>query len=121
MGNQRLAAAAADPLERGQFTDGHSRFNVRASSAEAPDSFQVYANGNCADLVLIVSGLTSGNLHATWGHGWRAFAPEWKVWLEDTAFKIFYNGSRFGEERPAPSDRTEQPAPWLGKVRFCEG
>ncbi|MCD0446493.1 hypothetical protein LO763_23020 [Glycomyces sp. A-F 0318] len=107
MSRQNLVTSAADPLERGQFTDGHSRFNVRASSAQAPDSFQVYANSNHADLVLIVSGLISGNLHATWGQGWRTFAPEWKIWLEDTAFTVFYNGTQINQ-RP-------------GKVRFCEG
>ncbi|WP_157975098.1 hypothetical protein [Glycomyces dulcitolivorans] len=94
-------------LERGRFTDGHTDFTVRASSPVAPDSFQVSADGNAADIVLIVSGLNSGRLHATWGDGWRTFAPDWKVWVEDAAYKVFYNGVGF-------DDRS-------GKVRFCEG
>ncbi|SDE37439.1 hypothetical protein [Glycomyces harbinensis] len=117
----RTASVEPDPLHRGRFTDGHSEFSVRASSPATPDSFQVYANGNCADLVLIVSGLNSGSLHATWGQGWRTFAPDWKVWIEDTAFKVFYNGSKLGE-RPDRSNRsTDLPAKRPGEVRFCEG
>ncbi|THV32107.1 hypothetical protein [Glycomyces paridis] len=95
------AAPAADPLERGRFNDGLTDFTVRASSANAPDSFQVAVTGNPADLVLIVSGLGSGDLHATWGETWRAFAPDWKVWVEDAAFKVFYNGHRI-DNRPGP-------------------
>ncbi|MQM28991.1 hypothetical protein [Glycomyces albidus] len=71
------------------------------------------ADGNAADIVLIVSGLNSGRLHATWGPGWRAFAPDWKVWLEDAAYKVFYNGLRIGD----PGDEEGRP----GKVRFCDG
>ncbi|SDL19335.1 hypothetical protein SAMN05216298_2989 [Glycomyces sambucus] len=95
-------------LERGRFSDGHTDFTVRASSVDAPDSFQVSAEGNPADIVLIVSGINSGRLHATWGQGWRSFAPDWKVWVEDAAFKVFYNGVTIGDRRQ-------------GKVRFCDG
>jgi hypothetical protein len=56
-----------DPLIRGTFTDGHSHFTVRASTAQVPDSFHVSVTDNPADIVLIVSGLNTGNLHATWG------------------------------------------------------
>jgi len=104
---------ATMPLERGQFTDGHTTFAVRASSSVAPDSFQVSADNNLADIVLIVSGLNTGNLHATWGQGWRVFAPDWKAWIEEAAFKVFYNGRNI-TDRPGPDD-----AP--GKVRFCNG
>ncbi|MQM28655.1 hypothetical protein [Glycomyces albidus] len=97
---------AGDPLVRGTFRDHQHQFTVRASSAMAPDSFQVSVTGNAADLVLIVSGLNSGHLHATWGQGWRAFAPEWKAWFEDSAFAVFYNGRAIGS-RPRP-----------GQVRF---
>ncbi|GAA1661294.1 hypothetical protein GCM10009830_03060 [Glycomyces endophyticus] len=100
----------ADPLERGRFSDGHTDYTVRASSAVAPDSFQVFADGNAADIVLIVSGINSGHLHATWGAAWRAFAPDWKVWVEDAAFKVFYTGHRI-EKRHGGGDG----------VRFCEG
>jgi hypothetical protein len=113
MSNRNRIAPAPDPLERGKFSDGHTDFTVCASSADAPDSFQVSANGNRADIVLIVSGLTSGQLHATWGQGWRAFNPEWKVWIEDVAFQIFYNG-RHIVNRPGKGGIP-------GEVRFCNG
>ncbi|GAA1680626.1 hypothetical protein GCM10009830_29600 [Glycomyces endophyticus] len=100
-------------LERGRFSDGHTNFTVRASSADAPDSFQVSADGNAADIVLIVSGLNTGRLHATWGQGWRSFAPDWKVWVEDAAYQVFYNGLRLGERG------TDDGRP--GQVRFCDG
>lgn len=94
-----------DPLYRGRFSDGQRHFTVRASSAEAPDSFQVYAGAEPADIVVVVSGLVSWNLRATWGDGWRSASDEWKAWLKDQAFMVFYNG------RP----------PEAGKVRVCNG
>ncbi|RRS00721.1 hypothetical protein [Glycomyces terrestris] len=107
--NPNREGRPVDPLVRGTFGDRHSRFIVRASSESAPDSFQVSVANNPADLVLIVSGLNSGHLHATWGQGWRSFAPEWKVWCEDSAFAVFYNG-RAIDNRPRP-----------GQVKFCDG
>jgi hypothetical protein len=107
--NPNRESHESDPLVRGTFSDGHTTYSVRASGADAPDSFQVSVANNAADLVLIVSGLNSGHLHATWGHGWRPFAPEWKAWFEDSAFAVFYNG-RVIDDRPRP-----------GKVRFCNG
>lgn len=85
--------SSAASIERGGFTDGRNTFTVRTSPLPAPDSFQVSANNNAADLVLIVSGLSTGDRHATWGPEWRPFAPEWKAWVEDTAFTVFRNGS----------------------------
>jgi hypothetical protein len=105
----------AASLIRGTFSDGHTEFTVRASTATAPDSFQVSANNNPADIVLIVSGINTGHLHATWGQGWRTFAPDWKVWIEDAAFKVFYTGHAI-DNRPSP-DGPMGP----GKVRFCHG
>lgn len=99
-------ATPPDPLERGRFSDGVHQFNVYASSASAPDSFQVCAEGNRADLVLIVSGLTSRNLHATWGHEWRDRPAEWREWARDAAFHVFYN-------------RTQPKAAPV--TRFCNG
>lgn len=91
--------AAPDPLERGGFSDGRRYFKVRASSAEAPDSFQVYSGANRADIVVVVSGLASGSLRATWGDGWRTASEEWKTWVKEQGFKVFYNGGS-GEARP---------------------
>lgn len=96
------------PLVRGTFTDKQTNFTVWTSSVPAPDSFQVAVTDNPADLVLVVSGVNSGHLHATWGQEWRAFVPEWKAWVQDAAFKVFYNGH--ADDRPNP-----------GKVRFCDG
>lgn len=110
--NPNRESQGTDPLVRGTFGDHQIHFTVRASSAVAPDSFQVSVANNAADLVLIVSGLNSGHLHATWGHGWRTFAPEWKAWFEDSAFAVFYNGR-------AIDNRLQRPRP--GEVRFCDG
>ncbi|SDE30241.1 hypothetical protein [Glycomyces harbinensis] len=107
--NPNRESRGGDPLVRGTFADHHSSFTVRASSASAPDSFQVSIAGNPADLVLIVSGLNTGHLHATWGREWRAYAPDWKMWFEDSAFKVFYNGHAL-DNRPRP-----------GSARQCDG
>jgi len=102
MSRPRPGESGREALERGGFSDGRGEFTVRASSSVAPDSFQVYAGEGHADIVLIVSGLNTGHLHATWGAKWRACTPEWKVWFEDAAFKVFYTGHGIG-------------------VRFCDG
>ena len=105
MSNHGNATRSDLALERGRFGDGDSVFTVRASSDHAPDSFQVYANANPADIVLVVSGLNGGNLRATWGDDWRPFSEEWKGWFKHQAFLAFYNGL----------------APAAGRVRFCNG
>ncbi|GAB3649996.1 hypothetical protein [Glycomyces tarimensis] len=81
----------APELERGSFTDGSRSYTVRASSADAPDSFQVYT-GEARDIVLIVSGLNSGELKATWGPTWRTASDAWREWVEAQSFMVFYNG-----------------------------
>ncbi|GAB4007046.1 hypothetical protein GCM10029992_59650 [Glycomyces albus] len=92
-------------LTRGSFTDGVRTFTVRASGPVAPDSFQVYANGNPAEVVLVISGIGSGELRATWGAQWRTASETWRDWCEASAFMVFYNG-----RGPAP-----------GSVRACNG
>lgn len=96
-------------LERGQFSDGRRVFVVRASSSDAPDSFVVHTKGNQSDVILLVSGLNSGDLHATWSEEWRSATPEWREWARNNAFKAFHTTSR-----------TVEPAP-PGKIRFCRG
>jgi hypothetical protein len=96
-----------DPLVRGRFHDDYRSYKVRASSADAPDSFQV-VTGESEDIVLIVSGLNSGDLKATWGPFWRSFKPNWKVWVEDSAFRVFYSGRAAVASTPP-------------MVKFCEG
>ncbi|THV33681.1 hypothetical protein [Glycomyces buryatensis] len=79
-------------LERGRFSDGQRAFAVRASGEHAPDSFQVYANENAADIVVVVTGLNSDRPKAAWGSAWDTASLEWKRWFEDRAFMVFYNG-----------------------------
>jgi hypothetical protein len=101
-----------DPLARGGFTDGSHEFWVYALSAESPDAFQVCADGSQTDIVLIVSGLNSGLVHATWGEGWRTRSREWREWAKDCAAHVFDNGSLLREHQPRVA---------AGKVRFCDG
>jgi hypothetical protein len=103
----RSGAAETESLERGSFHDDYRSYRVRASSADAPDSFQVLT-GEHEDIVLIVSGLNSGDLKATWGPFWRSFKPNWKVWVEESAFRVFHSG-----HVAVPS------APPM--VKFCDG
>lgn len=109
MMNSPRPAGPTNPegLERGSFSDEYRTYRVRASSADAPDSFQVLT-GESDDIVLIVSGLNSGELKATWGPFWRSFKPNWKVWVEESAFRVFYS-----QRRPIAS----APVSWV----FCEG
>jgi hypothetical protein len=104
--------ANPDPLARGGFTDGANEFWVYASSEVAPDSFQVCANGNRADIVLIASGLNTGAMHSTWGAEWRARPLDWRGWAKNCAFHVFENGSLLRESRAGTAQ---------GKVRFCNG
>jgi hypothetical protein len=103
----RSGAGRTGSLERGRFRDNYRTYNVRASSVDAPDSFQV-CTGAGEDIVLIVSGLNSGELKATWGPFWRSFEPDWKLWVEDSAFRVFYSGRV--EVASAPPT-----------IKFCDG
>jgi hypothetical protein len=115
----------SDPgaLMRGSFHDDLRQYQVRVSSADAPDSFQVIT-GEHGDIVLVVSGLNSGDLKATWGPFWRSHKPNWKVWVEESAFRVFYSGHRL-DNRPLGPDASDRrrhqvasaPVSW----RFCNG
>lgn len=94
-----------DSNVRGTFSDGVNTFSVHASSDEAPDSFQVYASGSVAEIVLVISGLNAGALNATWGLNWVNASEEWREWCEAEAFMVFYNGTK----------------PAVGRVRVCHG
>lgn len=114
-GRKPTPSEQPDPLVRGRFTDGSREFAVCASSAVAPDSFQVFASRNRADIVMIVSGLNSGDLHATWGDEWRTTTPEWRDWAKNCAFHVFYNGSLMA------GDSTGRGGAGSGATRFCRG
>jgi hypothetical protein len=91
-------------LERGEFSDSLRSYKVRVSGTDAPDSFQVYT-GQREDIVLIVSGLNSGDLKATWGPDWRGAEEEWKVWVEECAFSVLIGVHQVGQragDRPRP-------------------
>jgi len=77
-------------------------------SIDAPDSFQVYVKGNQADVILIVSGLATQNLHATWSEEWRALSADWREWARTNAFRVFHKVS------------VPEPVPSRG-VRLCGG
>lgn len=96
--------AESGPPDLGTFHDEFRTYAVRASSPVAPDSFQVLTGPRNDDVVLVVSGLNSGELKATWGSYWRGLKPHAKLWLEEQAFRVFYR------------DRIPAQA-----VRFCDG
>ncbi|MEV3939057.1 hypothetical protein AB0K52_24165 [Glycomyces sp. NPDC049804] len=102
MGNTEAAA-----LVRGTFHDDLRDYTVRTSTAHAPDSFQV-VTGEHEDIVLVVSGLNSGNYKTTWGPFWRSFKPTWKIWVEEAAMRVFNRGRTRIENAPAT-------------VRWCNG
>ncbi|WP_030154658.1 hypothetical protein [Glycomyces sp. NRRL B-16210] len=101
-----------NPLERGTFRDDYRTYTVRASSANAPDSFQVLTGERGDDVVLVVSGLNSGELKATWGRYWAGLKPHSKIWIEEQAFRTVYSGHRITASAPVPDS---------GSVRYCNG
>ncbi|SDD74682.1 hypothetical protein [Glycomyces harbinensis] len=105
---QRARQPDFGSLDRGTFRDEYRSYTVRASSVDAPDSFQVITGAQGDDVVLVVSGLNSGALKATWGRFWRGLKPQTKIWIEEQAFRAFYSGHHIFD--PAP-----------GTVRFCDG
>jgi hypothetical protein len=100
--------AGRGSLDRGSFRDEFRSYTVRASSLDAPDSFQVITGERGDDVVLIVSGLNSGNLKATWGRFWSGLKPQSKIWVEEQAFRVFYSGHRIMAAAPV-------------SARFCDG
>jgi hypothetical protein len=61
-------------------------------------------------------------LHATWGESWRIFAPEWKLWVHDATFQVFYTG-HFTAAPTSSGTATSaySNGDFPGKVRFCNG
>lgn len=109
MNSDENRAGRPDPgsLDRGTFRDQYRTYTVRASSADEPDSFQVLTGAHGEDMVLVVSGLNSGDLRATWGRFWSGLRPHAKVWVEEQAFRVFYR-HRIAAAGPEA-------------VRFCDG
>ncbi|MFB9661356.1 hypothetical protein ACFQS3_01405 [Glycomyces mayteni] len=105
MSSRHTAVGCPDPdaLNRGTFSDQYRDYTVRASGPVAPDSFQVLTGPRGDDVVLVVSGLGSGDLKATWGAFWRGLKPQSKIWLEEQAFRVFYRGD-LAAARAVPGD-----------------
>jgi len=95
----RLGKADPAVLVRGTFHDDFRHYRVRVSCVDAPDSFQVLT-GDREDIVLIVSGLNSGDIKMTWGPFWRSFKPSWQTWVEESAFRVFNTGRHSIESAP---------------------
>lgn len=98
---------------RGSFHDDYRTYRVKAANAAAPDSFEVVTGDRGDDIVLLVSGLNSGELKATWGPFWRSFKPTWKIWVEESAFRVFHRTQPPTTQTPNGSAPTS--------VRICRG
>lgn len=112
--------ADAAALLRGTFHDDFQTYHVVASSADAPDSFKA-VTGERDDIVLVISGLNSGDLKATWGPPWRGYRADWKLWFEEEAFRLFYKDVRLGEQRGANRVHRIDPNPRTNRADLSAG
>lgn len=105
-------STATAEVRRGDFDFYGEAFEVFASSADAPESMRVYPTGGAHDaLVLVVSGLNSGDLKASWGKPWSERSEEWRDSFEERAYRAYL--------RPESNSGTAAPA--IGRVRVCNG
>jgi len=81
-------------VQRGSFDKDGSRFDVCASSALAPEAMRVYPAGDRSVIALVVSGLNSGDLKASWGAGWDAYPLEWREDFEERAYRAYVSRVR---------------------------
>lgn len=98
-------------VQRGSFAKDGRTFDVYASSAHAPDTMRVYPADAHGSIVLIVSGLNSRSMKASWGLPWRGFAEEWRDDFEERAYRAYV--SRANVQRPTVRA--------TATVRVCEG
>lgn len=103
--------AVTTEVRRGSFTKDGTSFDVYASSADAPEAMQVNPAGERSTLVLVVSGLNSGDLKAAWGLPWRDYPDSWREDFEELAYRAYVTR----RAAPRPSARA------VGRVRVCEG
>ncbi|PRY62486.1 MULTISPECIES: hypothetical protein [Glycomyces] len=82
-------------VQRGSFDKDGTRFDVCASSAMAPEAMRVYQAGDRSVIALVVSGLNSGELKASWGSGWGAYPEEWRDDFEERAYRAYVSRVRF--------------------------
>jgi hypothetical protein len=81
-------------VRRGSFDMDGSLFDVCASSAFAPEAMRVYPAGDRSVIALVVSGLNSGELKASWGSGWGAYPEEWRDDFEERAYRAYVSRVR---------------------------
>jgi hypothetical protein len=98
-------------VQRGSFIKDERMFNIYASSAHAPDTMRVYPADAYGSIVLIMSGLNSRNMKASWGLPWRGFAEEWRDDFEERAYRAYVSRA----VAPRPTARA------TATVRVCEG
>jgi len=82
-------------VQRGSFEKDGTRFDVCASSALAPEAMRVYQAGDRSVIALVVSGLNSGEMKASWGSGWGAYPEEWRDDFEERAYRAYVSRVRF--------------------------
>lgn len=104
-------SAASAEVRRGSFVKDGSLFEVCASSANAPEAMRVYPEGDRSRIALVVSGLNSGDLKASWGAGWADYPQEWREDFEDSAYRTYVS------RETAPILTTKE----TGTVRVCNG
>lgn len=102
---------AEKEVRRGSFVKDGLWFDVFASSAVAPEAMYVFQSGDRSTIALVVSGLNSGDLKASWGAGWDAYSPEWREDFEEQAYRAYVTR----DTRPRPTPRTNQA------LRVCNG
>jgi hypothetical protein len=98
-------------VRRGSFAKDGLWFDVCASSAVAPEAMRVYQSGDRSTIALVVSGLNSGDLKASWGAGWDAYPREWRDDFEELAYRAYVSR----DARPRPTPRSNRV------VRVCNG
>lgn len=103
--------APTTEVKRGSFVQDGSAFDVCASSEHAPEAMRVYPAGDRSALVLVVSGLNSGDMKANWGQPWRDYPDQWRDDFEERAYRAYVSR----DAKPRASVRA------VGTVRICEG
>lgn len=103
--------APTTEVRRGSFIQDGTTFDVCASSAHAPESMRVYLAGDRTALVLVVSGLNSGDLKPSWGQPWGSYQDQWREDFEERAYRAYV--SRDTGLRPTVRA--------TAVVRVCEG
>jgi hypothetical protein len=98
-------------VQRGSFTKNGATFDVYASSEHAPEAMRVYLAEDRTSIVLVVTGLNSGDLKAGWGLPWRDYPEEWREDFEERAYRAYVNREAVPRRKVSA----------VGVVRVCSG